>query len=136
MGNLLANTLQDVRFAFRTLRKNLGFTCAALVTLALGIGANAAIYTVIDGVLLHPIPFPESDRLVAMYQKSVRSEKNSVPYLNLLDWQRQSQTFEGFAAWTGEWVTGVADRAAYLRKLGPRWQALRERGTPAAEARF
>ena len=105
MGNLLANTLQDVRFAFRTLRKNLGFTCAALVTLALGIGANAAIYTVIDGVLLHPIPFPESDRLVAMYQKSVRSEKNSVPYLNLLDWQRQSQTFEAIGGWRTDGFT-------------------------------
>jgi len=47
-----------------------------------------------------------------------------------------TRTAEGFAAWTGEWVTGVADRAAYLHKLGPRWEALRERGTPAAEARF
>ena len=97
MRNLLSNTIQDVRFALRTLRKNPGFTGAALLTLALGIGANVAIYTVIDSVLLHPIPFPEPDRLVAIYQKTGRVEKASVPHLNLLDWQRQTQTFEAIA---------------------------------------
>ena len=52
------------------------------------------------------------------------------------DYHGATRTAEGFAAWTGEWVTGVRDRTAYLRKLGPRWEALRESGTPAAEARF
>ena len=102
MRNLLSNTIQDVRFALRTLRKNPGFTGAALLTLALGIGANAAIYTVIDSVLLHPIPFPEPDRLVAIYQKTGRVEKASIPYLNLLDWQRQTQTFEAIAGWRSD----------------------------------
>src|ERR1051326_8944657 len=73
MWNFLSALLQDARFALRTLRKSLGFTCAALLTLALGIGANTAIYTIIDGVLLHPIPFAHPDRLVAMYQKTSRS---------------------------------------------------------------
>ena len=91
--------LQDIRFTLRTLRKNPGFACAAVLTLALGIGANAAIYSVIDNVLLHPIPFSEPDRLVALYQKNPRSDKNSIPYLNLQEWQKQSRTFEGIAGW-------------------------------------
>src|SRR5579883_628921 len=97
-----AHMLQDLRFALRTLRKNPGFAIAAVLTLALGIGANTAIYTVIDSVLLHPIPFAEPDRLVAIYQKSPRSEKNSIPYLTLLDWQKQSQAFEGIAGWRSD----------------------------------
>jgi len=85
----------DLRFAFRAFRKYPGYTCAALVTLALGIGANTAIYSVIDGVLLHPIPFPEPDRLVALYQTGPHSNKNAVTYPNLLDWQRSAQSRSG-----------------------------------------
>src|SRR5882724_7306671 len=88
---------QDFRFALRTFRKSPGFTFAALLTLALGIGGNTAIFSVIDGALLHPIPFPDSNRLVALYQKTPRDEKNAVSYPNLLDWQRQTQTFEAIA---------------------------------------
>jgi predicted permease len=102
MWNFLGTALQDVRFALRTLRKNPGYTCAAALTLALGIGANTAIYTIIDAVLLHPIPFAEPDRLVAIYQKTPRSERNSIPYLNLLDWQKQTQTFESIAGWRSD----------------------------------
>jgi hypothetical protein len=70
MGNFFSTLIHDVRFALRTLRKSPGFTCAALLTLALGIGANTAIYAIIDGVLLHPIPFATPEKLVAMYQKT------------------------------------------------------------------
>src|SRR5215475_15360661 len=97
--------LQDLRFAFRSFRKNPGFTCAAVLTLALGIGANTAIYSVIDGVLLHPIPFPDPDRLVAIYQKTPSSDRNAVSYPNLLDWQRSSQTFEAIAGWREDLFT-------------------------------
>src|ERR1700690_2453689 len=90
-------TVQDFRFALRTFRRIPGFTFAALLTLALGIGANTAIFSVIDGALLHPIPFPESDRLVTLYQETPRDQKNAVSYPNLLDWQRRAQTFEGIA---------------------------------------
>src|SRR5436190_23743640 len=102
---MLDKMFQDVRFALRTLHRSPGFTCTALLTLALGIGANTAIYSVIDGVLLHPIPFPESDRLVALYQKTPRSEKNAVSYPNLLDWQRSTQTFEAIAGWRNDTFT-------------------------------
>jgi predicted permease len=97
--------LQDSRFALRTLAASPGFTFAAVLTLALGIGANTAIYSVIDGVLLHPIPFPQPDRLVALDQKNSRGEEGSVSYPNLLDWQRQSQTFEGIAGWLNDLLT-------------------------------
>jgi len=99
------NTLLDVRYALRTLAANPGFTCAAVLTLALGIGANTAIYSVIDGVLLHPIPFPEPDRLVDLYQKYGHSERNAVSYPNFLDWQRQSQTFQAIAAQRTDFFT-------------------------------
>ncbi len=94
---MLESIFQDVRFALRTFRHSPGFTFAALFTLALGIGGNTAIFSVIDGALLHPVPFPDSNRLVALYQKTPRDEKNAVSYPNLLDWQRQTQTFEGIA---------------------------------------
>ena len=97
LDTLMSAFLHDLRFAFRAFRKYPGYTCAALVTLALGIGANTAIYSVIDGVLLHPIPFPEPDRLVALYQTGPHSNKNAVTYPNLLDWQRSAQSFEALA---------------------------------------
>jgi predicted permease len=99
MMEIFGSALQDIAFAIRSFRKNSGFTLAALLTLALGIGANTTIYSVIDGVLLHPIPFPEPDRLVVLYQSSQGNDKNAVSYPNLLDWQRSSQTFEAIAGW-------------------------------------
>ncbi len=99
------DTILDLRYALRKLAKNPGFTFVAVLTLALGIGANTAIYSVIDGVLLHPVPFPEADRLVALFQKARNEEKNSVSYPNLLDWQKQSQTFEGIAGGLNQSVT-------------------------------
>ena len=94
---MLEGTVQDFRFALRTFRGSPGFTFAVLITLALGIGGNTAIFSVIDGALLHPIPFPNSSRLVALYQKTPRDQKNAVSYPNLLDWQQRTQTFEGIA---------------------------------------
>jgi putative ABC transport system permease protein len=99
------DTILDLRYALRKLAANPGFTFVAVLTLALGIGANTAIYSVIDGVLLHPVPFPEADRLVALFQKARNEEKNSVSYPNLLDWQKQSQTFEGIAGALNQSVT-------------------------------
>jgi predicted permease len=94
---MLESTFQDFRFALRGFRRNPGFTIAALLTLALGIGGNTAIFSVIDGALLHPIPFPDAERLVALYQKTPHDQKNSVSYPNLLDWQQRTETFEGIA---------------------------------------
>jgi predicted permease len=88
---------QHLRLALRNFRKYPGYAGAALITLALGIGANTAIYSVIDAVLLHPVPFPDPDRLAFVYQTGPRSDRNSVTYPNLLDWQRSAQSFEAIA---------------------------------------
>src|SRR5262245_43674695 len=101
--NFLGSIILDVRYAARTLRKNPSFTIVAALTLALGIGANSAIYSVIDGVLLHPIPFPESERLAAIYQTSLQEgDRTAVAFPNLLDWQRDARTFEAIAGWRGD----------------------------------
>lgn len=113
---MLNGLLQDFRFALRTYRRSPGFTLAALVTLGLGIGGNTAIFSVIDGVLLHPVPFPDPDRLVTLYQKTPRDQKNAVSYPNLLDLERQSKTFEGIA--------GVRNQSFTLTGLGDPQQVM------------
>jgi len=100
----------DVRFAARSLRRTPGFTAAALLTLALGIGANTAIFSVVDAVLLHPLPFPEPDRLVALYGTSPQTNSNSISYPNFLDWQRDAKTFEALAIWRPEPFFILTDR--------------------------
>jgi len=95
---VLGSIFQDLQFAVRTFRRSPGFTFAVLFTLALGIGANTAIFSVVDGALLHPAPFPEADRLASLYQTLPQGgDRNAVSYPNLLDWQQQSQTFEAIA---------------------------------------
>jgi predicted permease len=93
---MLEVLLQDLRFGLRALRKNPGFSAVALLTLALGIGANTAIFSVVNAVLLKPLPFPDPRRIVAMYQTApqIGVTKNGVSYLNLADWQTQSHSFE------------------------------------------
>ena len=95
---MLGSIFQDFQFALRTFRRSPGFTLAVLFTLALGIGANTAIFSVVDGALLHPVSFPDPDRLATLYQTLPNGgNKNAVSYPNLLDWQRLSQTFEAIA---------------------------------------
>jgi putative ABC transport system permease protein len=90
--------LQDIRYAVRMLVKNPGFTIICVVTLALGIGANTALFSVVNGVLLNPLPFPSPDRLVALYANRVQFERASISYPNFLDWQRENHTFISMAA--------------------------------------
>jgi len=91
--------VQDVRYALRMLAKNPGFTIIAVLTLALGIGANTAIFSVVNGVMLNPLPYPQPNRLVSMYRKVFGFEQGSVPYLSFQDWQKQNRTTEAMASY-------------------------------------
>jgi hypothetical protein len=85
--------LQDLRFGWRVLAKSPSSTAIAVLTLALGSGANTALFSVIKGVLLEPLPFPEPDRLVALYQNEPHFANGSISYPNFLDWQRHNHSF-------------------------------------------
>ena len=89
--------LQDVRFGFRTLAKSPGFTAVAVVTLALGIGANTALFSVVNGVLLSALPFPRPDQLVTLHENKPNFEGGSVSYPNFRDWQKDNRTFSSVA---------------------------------------
>ena len=94
--------LQDIRYAARMLRKSPGFAPVAVITLALGIGANTAIFSVVNGVLLNPLPYPQPDQLVALYERTPQFAEASIPYPNFLDWQRENRSFSALAAYRHE----------------------------------
>ena len=100
--------LQDLRYGLRMLASHAGFTIVAVLTLALGIGANTAIFSVINGVLLQPLPYRDPGRLVIMGERTPEFDMMSVSYPNFLDWQRESRSFESLGAlrWTAYDLTG------------------------------
>ena len=105
----------DMKFAFRQLRRAPAFTIVAALTLALGIGANSAIFTLVDRTLLRPLPFRDPDRLVMVSERSASSDRGSVSPLNLLDWHERSRTFDGIAGYVpnvGGMVMSGADGIA------------------------
>src|SRR5271154_4719453 len=90
--------LQDLRYAVRQLSRNQGFTAVAVLTLALGIGANSAIFSVVYAVLLRPLPFHDPGRLVAVKATQPgRLEDVGVSYPAFLDWRSQNHVFEGLS---------------------------------------
>src|SRR5262249_35003185 len=91
--------IQDIRYGVRMLPRNPGFAVVAIVTLALGIGANTAIFSVVDAVLLKPLPYKNADRLVIVWEKAPNGI-DRVSGANFLDWREQSRVFEGMAAGT------------------------------------
>jgi predicted permease len=103
--------LQDVRFALRMLLKSPGFAGIAILTLALGVGADTALFSVVNGVLLNPLPYPHSAQLAAVYEKNAGMDRAPISYLNFLDWQRQTQTFSSLAIYRGEdyTLTGLGE---------------------------
>ncbi|HKV48502.1 MAG TPA: ABC transporter permease [Candidatus Acidoferrales bacterium] len=94
--------LQDIRYAVRILAKAPGFTIIAIVTLALGIGANTALFSVVDGVLLNPLPYTQPDRLVAVYTHTRTFNRSSISYPNFLDWVCDNRSFSGLAAFRSD----------------------------------
>jgi putative ABC transport system permease protein len=98
-GVVFDQLLKDLAYGFRMLRRKPGFATVAVLTLALGIGANTAIFSVVDAVLLRPLPYPEPGRLVSLYESLPQGGTGSVSVPNLLDWRAQSVVFTGIAAY-------------------------------------
>ncbi len=110
-ANLFTGILEDIRHAFRMMRKSPGFAAIAVLTLALGIGANTAIFSIVNGVLLNPLPYPHPQELTILYEHTTNFEKSSISYPNFLDWQRTNSTFASMAAYRHQDfdVTGGGD---------------------------
>ncbi len=104
-GCVFNEIAQDVRYGFRTLARSYGFTTVAVLTLALGIGANSAIFSFVDGVLLKPLPYPDAERILQVWEKPPGGGNNVVSTANFLDWQRQSDVFETMVATSGGSMT-------------------------------
>lgn len=90
---------QDIRYAFRILRKSPGFTTVAVLTLALGIGANTALFSVVNGVLLNPLPYPHPDQVVLISDTSFALPETWISYPDFLDWVRSNHSFSSLAAY-------------------------------------
>jgi len=95
---------QDLRFGFRTLRKNPGFTAVAVLTLALGIGANSAVFSILDAVLIRPLPYPHAERLVKADTYNLKSGDfyGKTSYPDFMDWNEQNHFFEKLTAYEGK----------------------------------
>ncbi len=138
----LRDFFQDVRYSLRTLRTSMGFSTVAVLTLALGIGANTAVFTVVNGVLLRPLPYPDQDRLVTLWSARQDGAIGSLPsFPDFQSWHDQSESYSGMAFVYGDEVVRRTDEgldpmlAAYVTggffsTLLPRTQL----GTPFSSA--
>ncbi len=132
----MKNVLQNLRFSLRMLRKSLGLTATVVITLALGIGATTAIYTVVYATLLAPMPYPNPDQLVMVWSK-IQTFRNSVSAGDFTDWKQQSSTFQDLNAFSGsgfnlagkeapEMVNGQETTPGMYRMMGNRLQLGRD----------
>jgi predicted permease len=133
IGISVDTLMRDLRYAFRTLARNRAFSSVVILTLALGIGANTAIFSVVNGVVLKPLPYPEPDRLLMLWEKQISdSTLGTVAPANFYDWREQTQSFDKIAAidsypdfilnGSGEpqRLTGAAASADFFSLLGVR----------------
>ena len=117
--SLAADTIRDLRHAMRLRRRTPGFASVAIVTLALGIGANTAIFSVVRAVLLRPLPYTDPDRLVAIGERSPEGSPNNVGYMTFADWRARTHSFDEMAlvrTWSPTLVAdGAPERINVLR---------------------
>src|SRR5215471_19538744 len=106
--------LQDLGYALRQLRKSPGFTAVAVITLALGIGANTAIFSVVNAVLLRPLPYPNADQLVMLWEQNPHRGwfENIISGDNFRDWQTQNQVFADIAAFESNFFNVIGNHQA------------------------
>jgi hypothetical protein len=120
---------QDLRYALRTLRRSRGFAAAAILTLALGIGANSAIFSLVNGVLLRPLPYPAPEQLMTIWGFYPSTGRSTASLPDFRDWRERSRSFTDMAAVTGtlftitsggepEQLTGSRVTANFFRTLG------------------
>ena len=129
----MSNLIQDLRYSLRSFRKSPGFTVVALLTLALGIGANSAIFSIVNAVLLRPLPLKESDQVVFVWNNNIKeaNDRNTVSLPDFHDWVSQSQSFDALTAYANraynmsgaqgsepEPVQGVAVAGDFFRVVG------------------
>jgi putative ABC transport system permease protein len=104
-SSFIDTLLQDVRYGARSLASQPGFSTVAILTLAIAIGANTAIFSFIDGTLLKPLPYKDAERIVMLWEKPPGFDRNSISTLNFLDWKAQNTVFESIAAVGGQGFT-------------------------------
>src|SRR5579862_7083250 len=125
----MRSILEDIRFSLRLARKRPGMSFLILAALILGIGVNSAVFSVVNAVLLRPLPLTDPERIVQIYAKSPQSSMLSISYPEFKDWQAQSHSFQGLAAreffyfnMTGrgapEHLKGLAATASYFQTFG------------------
>ena len=95
---------QNITYGLRTLLKNPGFTVTAVLTLALGIGATTAIFSVVYATLFEPLPYPKPDQLVVVWSKVPGETRNEVSPGDFFEWRKRSQSFQALEAWTGGFI--------------------------------
>jgi putative ABC transport system permease protein len=107
-AHFVETLFQDVRYGFRQLRRSPGFTVIAILTLALGIGANAVIFSAVNGVLLRPLPYPNSNRLAQVWSTNPHTNRwgDWVSYPDFVDWRAQNKVFEDLVAYR-TWLTNI-----------------------------
>jgi putative ABC transport system permease protein len=108
VGATIETFFQDLRYATWVLRRDPGFTFFAVLTIALALGANAAIFSLVDGVLLKSVGYPEPERIVQLWEKPPGGGRNAIAPANYIDWTKQSRSFESMAAQTGAAMSYLA----------------------------
>src|SRR5579863_1787869 len=125
----LETLARDLRFGLRTFTRNPGFTCVAVLTIALGIGANTAMFSIVQGVIFAPLPFPQANRLVFLWEKLPGGHQLSVSYPNFEDWRRISRSCDAMSALAfhnfdltapgrAEHLLGIRASSGFLKTLG------------------
>ena len=115
---MLNELRQDVRYGFRNLRRSPGFTAVAVLTLALGIGATSAIFSFVDGALLKPLPYPDADRILQVWEKVPSGSNNGVSTANFLDWKKDGDVFQAMAATRGDSMTLAGQGEPIMLRVG------------------